>query len=191
MQKPVFYFVNLITIYRLVAAPIMIILIFTGNLQLFKWLLPLSFFTDLIDGFLARKYNVSSVIGSKLDSIADDLTILAAVIGVFRFKIDFIYDNLIIASVLIFLFLIQIIYSLIKYHKPSSFHTYLAKAAAILQGFFLILLFLLPQPIHWLFYSAAVVTVADLLEEIVLVRILLVWETDVKGLYWVNKRKQI
>lgn len=190
MQAPVYYFVNSITFYRLIAAPLMVLFIFNGNFELFKWLLPISFFTDLIDGYLARTFKVSSVFGSMLDSIADDLTIVAAVIGVFVFKSDFIRGHLFIVILMLSLLVIQNIYSLIKYKKLSSFHTYLAKAAAILQGSFLILLFLLPQPLYWLFYAASIVTILDLIEEIILVKMFPKWVADVKGLYWVLKKKK-
>lgn len=190
MGKTEYYFVNAITLYRLVAAPVMIFFIFQGNFDLFKWLLPVSFFTDLVDGTLARKFKVSSIFGSMLDSIADDLTIVAAIIGAFVFKFDFIRNNFIIVIIMIVLLILQNIYALVKYKKLSSFHTYIAKIAAVLQGLFLILLFLLPQPLIWLFYAAAFVTILDLLEEIILVKILRIWEINVKGIYWVYKRKR-
>ncbi|MBK8952477.1 MAG: CDP-alcohol phosphatidyltransferase family protein [Chitinophagaceae bacterium] len=41
------------------------------------------FFTDSIDGFLARKYKVTSKFGTRLDSIGDDLTVFAATLGLF------------------------------------------------------------------------------------------------------------
>lgn len=189
MRKPVFYVVNALTMYRLVASPVLIFFVFNGNILLFKWLLPFSFFTDAVDGFFARKFNTTSAFGSKLDSIADDLTILAAIIGAVVLKPDFILSNLFVVVVLLSLLLFQNAYALIKYHKLSSFHTYLAKIAAILQGLFLIFLFLLPQPVYWLFYLAAGFTFLDLIEEIILVKILPKWEINVKGLYWVRKRK--
>jgi phosphatidylglycerophosphate synthase len=189
MKRPAYYLVNGITLYRLAAAPVMVFFIFTNHPDIFKWMLPLSFFTDLIDGFLARKLKVTGTAGSKLDSIADDLTIVAAIIGVFVFKQEFIRSNMITISILLFLFFFQMIYALIRYRKLSSFHTYFAKIAAIVQGSFLILLFLLPEPLYWLFYLAAIITTIDLIEEIILVKILPEWETDVKGVYWVTKRK--
>jgi phosphatidylglycerophosphate synthase len=190
MRKPAFYLVNALTVYRLIASPVLIFFVFNDNVTLFKWLLPFSFFTDAVDGLLARKFKVTSVFGSKLDSIADDLTILAAIIAAFVLKLDFILSNLLLVAILLLLFLFQNTYALIKYHKLSSFHTYLAKAAAVLQGLFLIFLFLLPQPLYWLFYTAAIVTILDLVEEILLVKILPTWEINVKGLYWVYNRKK-
>ncbi|MGE5106263.1 MAG: CDP-alcohol phosphatidyltransferase family protein, partial [Sphingobacteriales bacterium] len=61
-----YYAVNGITFYRIIAAPVLLVLLFAGQYILFTWLLGVSFFTDLIDGYLARKYKVSSVAGTKL-----------------------------------------------------------------------------------------------------------------------------
>jgi len=165
MKSRSYYLVNAITLYRIVAAPILIILAFTGNLNIFKWLLPISFLTDLIDGTLARELKATSVFGSKLDSIGDDLSFVAAAVGVFAFKLDFVLHHIIVLIPLIGLYLFQTISALIKYGKITSFHTYLAKFAAILQGCFLILLFLFPTPLCWLFYTATFITIADILEE--------------------------
>jgi phosphatidylglycerophosphate synthase len=184
-----YYLINGITLYRLVAAPVLVVLVFTGHVTLFSWLLPVSFFTDLIDGTLARRYKVSSVFGSRLDSIADDLTILAGVIGMFVLKAEFVWENALIVGILIALLVIQNIAALARYGRISSFHTWLAKIAAVIQGTFLILMFLLPEPIYPLFYAAAIVSALDLVEEIILVAVLREWKTDVKGLYWVLSRR--
>lgn len=190
MYKRHQYIVNAITLYRIVAAPILLGLIFTKQLDLFKWLLALSFFTDLIDGYLARKYKVVSILGSRLDSIGDDLTVLTAVIGLYVFKTEFTHKEFAILIMLFFLFAFQTLFALIRYRKISSFHTYLAKLAAILQGTFFILIFLLPEPLYFLFYLAAVVTGIELIEEIILVALLPRWEANVKGLFWVLKRQK-
>lgn len=190
MMKRNYYIINGITLYRLLAAPLLVCLIFFDKPQFFKWLLALSFFTDLIDGYLARKFKVVSILGSKLDSIADDMTIVAAIIGLFVFKPGFIASEMEIITVLLSLFVLQTALALIRYRKLSSFHTYCAKTAAVLQGVFLILMFFLPEPIYWLFYVMAFVTAIDLIEETILVLHLRTWEANVKGLYWVFKRKR-
>jgi len=179
--------VNSITLYRLFASFVLLYFIVMNDITVFKCLLLVSFFTDAIDGFLARKFHVTSIMGSKFDSIADDLTILMTVIGVFEFKPGFISHDKLLVITLLGLYLIQTILALIKYRKISSFHTYLAKFAAIAQGLFLIFLFFLPQWPLGLFRVAAVLTILDLLEEIILVSMLTKWQTDVKGIYWVIK----
>jgi phosphatidylglycerophosphate synthase len=191
MGKRAFYLVNAVSIYRLMAAPLLVILALFGFYDAFKWLLPISFFTDMADGYLARKYKVSSKFGSFLDSIADDLTIIAGIIGLFVWKMDFIKENILIVVSLIVLLVIQNGIALIKYKKLSSFHTYGAKVAALFQGVFLILMFLLPEPFYPLFYAAVIISALDLIEEIIMVIVIPKWTTDVKGLYWVFKNKQM
>jgi CDP-diacylglycerol--glycerol-3-phosphate 3-phosphatidyltransferase len=190
MNKCGYYFVNGITFYRMIAAPILVLLIFNGQVDIFKWLLGFSFFTDVIDGWLARKYKVASKLGATLDSIADDLTIVAGIIGVIVFKPEFLTQQIVFIIPLLALFVLQICLAFIRYGKISSFHTYLAKLAALMQGFFLILLFFLRKPVYALFYAAYFVTVIDLVEEIILVLLLPEWQNNVKGLYWVFKKKQ-
>lgn len=191
MQKLSYKIINGITIYRIVAAPILVYLAVTKNQDVYKWLLPVSFFTDLIDGYLARRFKVASILGSKLDSIGDDLTIVAAIIGAFFFKPQFIEEELVIIAFLFGLLLLQNVFALIRYKKITSFHTYLAKTAALFQGFFFILLFFFKDPVYLLFYVAAAITFLELVEEIILVFILTKWDTNVKGIYWVLKKNKV
>jgi phosphatidylglycerophosphate synthase len=190
MKKYGYYFVNGITFYRMMAAPLLVILIFNRQVDIFKWLFGFSFFTDVVDGWLARKYKVSSRLGATLDSIADDLTIVAGIIGVIILKPEFLKQHMTFIIPLLFLFVFQICLAFIRYGKISSFHTYMAKFAALMQGSFLILLFFLREPVYVLFYIAFFVTVIDLIEEIILVLLLPKWQTNVKGLYWILKNKK-
>ena len=82
MHKRSYYIINAITLYRLVASLLLLYLILIRREDIFRWVLGFSFFTDAIDGILARKYKVASVMGSRLDSLADDLTVLMGIIGV-------------------------------------------------------------------------------------------------------------
>lgn len=188
MHRRSYYIINGITIYRLAASLLLLYLVLLKREDIFKWILGLSFFTDAIDGFLARKYKVVSVAGARIDSIADDLTVLMAIIGVVVLKPEFIRQELNLIIVLLVLYLLQTIMALTRYGKISSFHTYLAKIAALFQGMFFVLLFFLPQWPMLLFYVASAMTILDLVEEIILVLLLPEWKTDVKGLYWIKKK---
>jgi phosphatidylglycerophosphate synthase len=189
MKGSSYYIVNAVTLFRIIAAPVLVVLIILKQPEIFRWILACSFCTDAIDGYLARRYKVTSLLGAKLDSIGDDLTIAAGLAGILAFKPEFFREEMVIFILLLTLFVIQVISAIIKYGKITSFHTYTAKFAAILQGTFLILFFFLHEPIHILFYLAAFVTALDLVEEIILVQMLPKWEANVKGLYWVIKRK--
>jgi CDP-diacylglycerol--glycerol-3-phosphate 3-phosphatidyltransferase len=183
-HKQVWYVINGITFYRIIAAPFLLVLLFAKQYEVFKWLLGLSFFTDLIDGYLARKFKVTSILGTKLDSIGDDLTVLVGLIALFVLKLEFMKQHIIIFIILLVLFLVQITYGFIRYKKMTNFHTYLAKTAALLQGVFLILVLFTEEPSLILFYVAAIVTMLELTEEIILIRLLPKWQANVKGIYW-------
>ncbi len=177
--------VNFITLYRIITAPLLLYLVIAGHLVAFRWLLAASFFTDAVDGIIARKFKTASVLGSRLDSIGDDLTFAVAIIGLVITRPELIREQWIVIDTLLLLFFIQLFMGLIKYGRMTSFHTYLAKVAAILQAAFLLSSFFLEDILHPLFYTACLATALDLIEEIILVRVIPVWKTDVKGLYWV------
>jgi phosphatidylglycerophosphate synthase len=189
-HKQAWYIINGITLYRIIAAPFLLVVLFTKQYEIFKWLLGVSFFTDLIDGFLARKYKVTSILGTKLDSIGDDLTVLVAMIALFVLKLAFIKQHIIIFIILLVLFLVQTTWAMIRYGKMTNFHTYLAKTAALLQGIFLLFVFFTDEPNLILFYAAAIITMLELTEEIILVSLLPHWQTNVQGIYWVLKNKE-
>ena len=190
IHKQAWYVINGITLYRIIAAPILLVLLFTKQYDIFKWLLGVSFFTDLIDGYLARKFKVTSIVGTRLDSIGDDLTVLVGLIALFVLKLEFIKQHIIIFILLLVLFLVQTTYALIRYRKMTNFHTYLAKTAALLQGVFLILVFFTEEPSLVLFYAATIITMLELTEEIILVNLLPQWQANVKGIYWALKNKK-
>ena len=189
-HKKAWYIINGITLYRIVAAPFLLILIFTGQYDIFKWLLGVSFFTDLVDGYLARKYKVTSVPGTRLDSIGDDLTVLVGLVALFVLKLAFIKQHVIVFIILFALFFVQTVFAFIRYRKMTSFHTYLAKTAALLQGVFLLVTFFTAEPNLILFYVAAIITMLELTEEIILVSLLKHWKANVKGIYWVLKQSR-
>lgn len=179
--------VNFITFFRILAFPIFIILLLQGNYDHFKWLLVVSFLTDALDGYLARKFNVSSILGSRLDSMGDDLTVLAAVIGLFFIHPKFLKEEWIIIALLFVLYLIQLVYAVVRYRKMTSFHTLLAKTSAVFQGFFMCSMFFFDAPIYWLFYTTVGLTAISLIEETIMVSVLPTWRENVKGLYWALK----
>ena len=183
------YIVNGITVYRILAVPVLLWLLFSKHHEVFKWMLAISFLTDAVDGYLARRYQVVSMLGARLDSIGDDLTIAVAITGVFMLNFNFILDELIWIVVLVALSLLQVGLAFARYGKMTAFHTYIAKGAAVVQAAFLLCFFFFSQPSYILFYVTAIITGLDLLEEIVLIYLLPVYRLDVKGVYWVMRER--
>jgi len=70
------YFIQFLTYFRILIAPIIFILI--TLFSFYGWALLLFFIasiSDYWDGFLARKYNLESMLGAVLDPIADKILI--------------------------------------------------------------------------------------------------------------------
>lgn len=174
--------------FRLVAAPILIVLLILQEREFFTWLLFISYATDMIDGFLARRLGVAKPSGSQIDSLGDQVTFLLGVTGILVFEFEFMRDNYFLILLVFSFYIFQMVYSLIKYGKMTAFHTYLAKLSAILQGGF-ILWTLFFGPIYWLFYLVIGIGLVETLEEIALIRIYDHWVTDVKGIYWARKEE--
>src|ERR1700739_3282342 len=127
----IYYVINGITLYRILAAPVLLLLLLYSRYDVFKWLLAISFFTDAIDGYLARRYHAISVLRARLDSIADDLTLAMAIFGIVKLNFKFILHEWVWIAILVALFLLQTGFAFIRYHKMTAFHTYTAKVAAV------------------------------------------------------------
>jgi Phosphatidylglycerophosphate synthase len=65
--------VNLITLSRIILAPIILVFLILDNYLLCLLLFVLASITDYLDGYLARKYNAESQLGEILDPIADKI----------------------------------------------------------------------------------------------------------------------
>ena len=172
--------------YRIVAVPILLVWLWLEEREIFTWFLLVSYSTDAIDGFLARKLKISSARGSQLDSMGDQITLAVGLIALWVFENQFIRDNLLLIAIAFVPYFIQMMIAFKKYGKATAFHTYLAKTSALIQGVF-ILWTLFFGPIYWLFYIMIVIGVLETIEEITLIFMYDVWVEDVKGLYWALK----
>ncbi len=169
--------------YRIFAVPLLVALIYIGERELFSWFLLISYSTDAIDGYLARKLKISSARGSQLDSIGDQITLIVGLIGLLVFENEFMRANYVLILIAFIPYILQMILAFYKYGKATAFHTYLAKFSAVLQGGF-ILFTLFFAPVYWLFYLMIIIGVLETIEEITLIHMYDKWVEDVKGIYW-------
>lgn len=172
--------------YRIFAVPILIIFIWLGERELFSWFMLISYSTDAIDGYLARKLQITSARGSQLDSYGDQLTLIIALFGLLIFEYDFMRENFVLILIAFTPYLIQMIIALKKYGKATAFHTYLAKLSAITQAAF-VLWILFFGPVYWLFYTMIILGVVETIEEITLITMYDDWVEGVKGIYWAKR----
>ncbi|MBT8257310.1 MAG: CDP-alcohol phosphatidyltransferase family protein [Bacteroidia bacterium] len=179
-----------LSFYRVAAAPFLLALIWYDQRLFFSWLLLISYTTDALDGFVARKLKISSPRGSQLDSFGDQVTFIIGVIGLLYFEKAFILKNLVLILVVFIPYTLQMVLAYLKYGKATAFHTYLAKLSAIVQSIF-ILWSLFFSPEYVLFYIMIGIGIMETIEEITLIFMHREWASDIKGIYWAirNKRK--
>ncbi len=122
-KKEVFTTPNCITLFRIVGT---ICMVFTEPFKkAFYWIYTLCGFSDVLDGWIARKFNKTTDFGSKLDSIADlsyyivmGIMILPELIRVLPVEMWYMVIALIAIRVASYLVIA------IKFHRFASTHTY-------------------------------------------------------------------
>ncbi|MGI9550232.1 MAG: CDP-alcohol phosphatidyltransferase family protein [Aurantibacter sp.] len=175
--------------YRIVAVPVLLCLVWFDERLLFTWFLLVSYGTDAIDGYLARKLKISSARGSQLDSMGDQITLVVGLIGLWIFENEFVSENLLLIAVAFVPYIIQMAIAFLKYGRATAFHTYLAKTSAVIQGVFIIWT-LFFGPLYWLFYVMVIIGVLETVEEITLIFMHDQWTKDIKGIYWTLRDKR-
>ncbi|CAA7269242.1 unnamed protein product [Cyclocybe aegerita] len=73
IRENIYTLPNILTLSRILACPVLGWSILDGNYYIATGLLVYGGLTDLVDGFLARRYNMSSVLGTILDPAADKI----------------------------------------------------------------------------------------------------------------------
>jgi cardiolipin synthase (CMP-forming) len=179
---------NVLSFYRLAMAPVIGALALSEERALFIIFLSISFVTDVLDGLIARAWNLCTRIGSRLDSIADELTYVAALVGIFQFEYHAVKPHVAILYVFIGLLALATLIPMLKFRKTPSFHLYSFKANALLQGLFMLDLFVLGFDVR-LYYFVMSFGILACLEMIAVALVLDEPASDVKGLYWVLRNE--
>ena len=179
---------NALSLARLFAAPVLIVLAWLHAERAFAILLVAALVTDVLDGWVARRLSLQSPLGATLDSAADITTLVAAAVGIAAFHPQVWRDYSIAIAAVLGGWLIVCVVALVRYRRLSSFHTYAAKTAGYALGFFIAALFAFGF-VPWLFYTAAALSLLSTAEELLLLWKLPEWRADVRGLWWVMRGK--
>jgi CDP-diacylglycerol--glycerol-3-phosphate 3-phosphatidyltransferase len=142
-----------------------------------------------VDGLVARAFHLQSEIGARLDSIADIALQISALAGIVMFRRGFIVQHGLPLLLLVSLYGTETLLALARYRRISSFHTYLCRIAAYAQGIFILTLFF--HGFDQRFFQPMIgIGILASLEETIIVGVLPEWTPDVRGLYWVLKRRR-
>ncbi|HPE58258.1 MAG TPA: CDP-alcohol phosphatidyltransferase family protein [Bacteroidales bacterium] len=180
---------NIISSYRLVAFPFLIFFAIQRMEVIFAWLLIINLLSDILDGYIARKFKLTTQLGARLDSIADIGTYIAAFCGVFVFKLDVFSDHLLSFGIFITLFILSNILSFVKFGRLPSLHLYSWKIGGYIQGAFFIWLFAVGFNLPFYFFMISWGILA-FTEHIIIQLIIDEMKSNAKGLYWILKDKK-
>lgn len=81
------YVPNILTIIRFLLIPMILLFLFSGNYLLAFIFFTISGITDILDGYIARKFNLVSNFGKLMDPLADKLTQISMLAALFFLNI--------------------------------------------------------------------------------------------------------
>jgi cardiolipin synthase len=180
---------NILTLYRILVFPLIIIWIFSGKENLVGIFIAISLFTDWLDGIIARALKIQTELGAKMDSWADTGTYICAFLAIYFFKWEHVKPHILIVYVFLSVWILSYLIVFIKFKGLIGLHTYLFKATGYIQGAFIVILFLFGF-YAGLFYTSMIVGILACIEEIIIFFILEKPRTNVKGLYWILNNKK-
>lgn len=179
---------NILSLYRLLAFPFICYVLWLGNRPLFVGLLAFNLFTDILDGYIARRFNMQTSIGARLDSWADVGSYLLAYAGIFQFERPFLLEHKYGLSLFAFLFLASFLTATVKFGGIVGLHLYSIKITGYLQGAFLLWL-LWRGNLEWFYILMIGFGCLAKLEEICVLLYLRTPRSNARGLYWVLQNR--
>ena len=129
-------YINLLTVLRIILAPIILFCMFIGDYNISIFLFFLASVSDYLDGYLARKFQAESELGEILDPIADKILVVFLLIG-----LAIILDSFLIGVLSSFIISREILVSALRdYASRQSYShktkvTFLAKIKTSIQLF--------------------------------------------------------
>lgn len=180
---------NALSVYRLLAAPAVAAAALTGHRTLFIVLALVSLFTDAIDGVLARWRREETRFGARLDALADSLTLVAGLTGVWVFERAPFVENPRWLGLFLGSLALAVAVSLARFRKLPAFHLYSFKAADIGMTAFFAALFLYGF-VPWAYALSLGFAALAALEIVAVALVIPEFRTDLKGLYWVLRARR-
>jgi len=180
MNREICNWPNLVSLLRLLVAPLLIWLALNQHPIWFLAAVLFSAFTDVVDGFLARHLNQITELGSHLDSWGDFFVYSCMAVGAWLLWPDIVLREKLSFIVIVASFTLPVALGLIKFRTLTSYHTWGVKLAVLLSVVGYILLF--AEILEWPFHLAAVIAACAAIEEIAITLLMPEQHVDVRSL---------
>jgi len=170
---------NLVSMIRILIAPLLFVFAFLGMETWFLGALLFSGLTDVVDGFLARKFNMITPLGAHLDSWGDFTIYSTMAACAWILWPEITQRELLYYALILFSFLLPALVGLIKFGRVTGYHTWAVKIAVVVT--FVGYVALYAEIASWPFMLASGLCVIAGLEEILITFILREERTDVRS----------
>ena len=171
---------NLVSLLRIAIAPLLFGFAFLGLEYWFLGALLFSGFTDVADGFIARRFNQITSLGSHLDSIGDFTIYGTMAICAWILWPEITRRELVYYALILFSFLLPALVGLIKFGRFTGYHTWSVKLAVFVTFFGYVALY--ADIAAWPFMLASLLCVYAGVEEILMTLVLPEERTDVRSI---------
>lgn len=123
--------------------------------------------TDVLDGFLARRWGVATEYGSRLDSAADMVLVVCAAFWVILVEPSVFFDNKLLVLSWMLMGTASLVVGLVKFRRIPDLHLYMTKASSAAGYVFIIFMFVVGYSAA-LFYIASALLIISTLESLLL-----------------------
>lgn len=179
-KEPLLTIPNALSALRLVLAPVLLWLAWTGQHTAFLVTLSVSLLSDLTDGWFARRFDQATHLGTLLDSYGDFATYMTVPLCAWWLWPDLIRREAWYAAAIVAAYVFPIVLGYLKYGRLTAYHTYGAKLSAVVVGASALALFAGGPPLP--FRIATWILVLAELEEIAITTILPDWHANVPSI---------
>jgi cardiolipin synthase len=135
---------NQLTAVRLALIPVLWVLAFLDQAPLVGVVLAVAAFTDVLDGFIARRTRTVTRFGGAMDSIADHLLSTSAVFFMFMLEPEFTRERWLPLLTWAALGVATLAYGWARHRRIANVHLWSAKLGNVVAYAFLTVLFLFP-----------------------------------------------
>jgi CDP-diacylglycerol--glycerol-3-phosphate 3-phosphatidyltransferase len=169
--------------------PFILVLALLGIERWFVILFCINLITDILDGFIARRFNLVTKFGAALDNLADMGTYVLAILGVFLFKWQDFKPHVWLLYLFLTIFIISYIVAFFRFGKIPGMHLYSPVIAGYLQGAFFFVLFVWGFNL-WFYFVAVGWGVLAYIDKILVLLKTNDIKPGLKGIYWVMKEQK-
>lgn len=176
----------LMTAARAVLGPVLMIAELAGwpGLTL-AWMVITALLSDIFDGVLARRWNCDTAAVRLFDSMADIVFYLCCAAALWMSRPQLTRAFAIPILVVIGLEALKLVFDLLKFGKPTSYHSYLAKTWGLVLAITVIMSFAVPTlfALQIVWWTAVALGVLYCIEGLAISAIMPEWRHDLKTLW--------